>query len=203
MPDGINAADHAAGCRPRWTISAASVERGAQASSQHGARRYGDHECRSDGGSDLRSPTAASRRLHRPASGSVSETSSPLLVVDVASMAKPDDDHQQHVVLDRVDDPVVADPDTKTRPTSQGACTRRARILGEQRDCTLDPTANLRVEVVHGADCRRTKLDAIRAHSQPRSALTCSQGIFGPSSAIAASKAATSSASSRAVINCS
>lgn len=128
---------------------------------------------------------------------------SPLLVVYVASMSEPHDDHHEHVVLDGVDDPVVADPDTKTRPTLQRACPRGSRILGEQRDCALDPAANLRVELAQGADCRRAKLDAIRAHSQPRSALTCSQGMFGPSSAIAASKAATSSASSRAVINCS
>jgi len=118
-------------------------------------------------------------------------------------MSKPHDDHQQHVILDRVDDPVIADPDTKTWPTLEGACTRRSRILGEHRDCALDPTANLRVELAQGAGCRRTKLDAIRAHCQPRSALTCSQGMFGPSSAIASSKAATSSASSRAAISCS
>ena len=64
VPDGINAADHAAGLSSSLDNLAASVERCAQASSQHGARRYGDHPCRSDGGSDLRSPTAASTRLH-------------------------------------------------------------------------------------------------------------------------------------------
>ena len=138
-----------------------------------------------------------------PVGRSFSETQSPLLVVDIPSMSKPHNDHQQHVVLDRVDDAVIADPDTKTRPTLKHTCTRRARMLGEQSDRTLDPTANLRVELAQRPDCPRAKLDAIRAHSQPRSALTCSQGMLGPSSAIAASKAATSSTSSRAVISCS
>ena len=95
-----------------------------------------------------------------------------LLVVDVASMSKPHDDDQQHIVFHCVDDPVVADPDTKTRPTLEGTCTWRARILGEESDRTLDATANLRVKLTQGAYCRRAKLDAIRAHSQPRSALT-------------------------------
>ncbi len=62
-------------------------------------------------------------------------------------MSKPYDDHQQHVVLDRIDDAVIAYPDTKTWPALQRTSTGRARFLGEQRDCTLDPPANLRVEL--------------------------------------------------------
>ena len=118
-------------------------------------------------------------------------------------MSKPHDDHQEHVVFDCVDDAAIADPDTKTWPTLESTCARRSRILGEQGDCALDATTKLRIELAQGAGCRRTQLNAIRAHSQPRSALTCSHGMFGPSSAIAASKAATSSASSSAVISCS
>src|SRR5919106_4423797 len=41
VPDGINAADDAAGLSSSLDNLAASVERWAQASSQHGARRYG------------------------------------------------------------------------------------------------------------------------------------------------------------------
>ena len=130
-------------------------------------------------------------------------SSAPLLVVHVAPMSKPHDDHQQHLVLDCVDDSVIAYPDAKTGPALKRTCTWRTRFLGEQRDCTLNPPANLRVELAQSAECRRTELDAIRAHSQPRSALTCSHGMFGPSSAVAVSKAATSSASSQAVISCS
>ncbi len=126
-----------------------------------------------------------------------------LLLVDIATLSDPHDNHQQYVVLDHVNDPITTDADTQARPTLESTRTRRARILGEHSDCTLDAPPNLRVELAQGADCRWTKLDAVRAHSQPRSALTCAQGMFGPSSAIAASKAATSSASSSAVISCS
>jgi len=118
-------------------------------------------------------------------------------------MSKSHDDHQQHVVLDGVDDAIVADSNSKTRPALEGTCPRRARILREQSDCALDPPANLRIEFAQGTDGRRSKLDAVSAHSQPRSALTWSHGMFGPSSAIAASKPVRSSASSMAVISCS
>ncbi len=140
---------------------------------------------------------------HNPDGPSASETQSRLLVVDVASMPKPHDDDQQHVVLDGVNNSIVTDSDSKTRPALQSTCTWRARILREQSDCALNSPASLRVEFAQGADGRRSKLDAIGAHSQPRSALTCSHGMFGPSSAIATSKPATSSASSRAAISCS
>ncbi len=126
-----------------------------------------------------------------------------LLVVDVASVPKADDDDQQHVVLDGVDDAVIAHADPESGTALKCTCARRARVLGEQRDRTLNPTADLGVELAQSAYGGWAKLDAIGAHSQPRSALTCAQGMFGPSSAIASSKAATSSASSNAVISCS
>lgn len=110
-----------------------------------------------------------------------------LLVVDIASMSKPDDDHQQHVVMDRVDDPVVTDPDAKTGTTLERAGTWWAWILTKQRDRALDPAADLRVEFTERANSGRPQLDAVGAHSQPRSFFTCSQGMFGPSSANASS----------------
>lgn len=133
----------------------------------------------------------------------MSETCRVLPVVDVAPMSKPDHDHYQHIVIDGVEDAVITDSNTKARPTMKSSCARRSGILGEQADCALDATENLRIELAQGTDCRRAQLDAICAHSQPRSVLTCSQGMFGPSSAIAASNAETSSASSSAVISCS
>src|ERR671931_2285437 len=57
VPDGINAADHAAGLSSRWTISPLPLNAERRLPRRHGARRYGDHPCRSDGGSNLRSPT--------------------------------------------------------------------------------------------------------------------------------------------------
>lgn len=71
---------------------------------------------------------------------------SSLLVVHVGSMTKPHDNHQQHVVLDRVDDPVVAHPNAESGPTLKSAGRRRTRILGQQCDRALNPKANLGVE---------------------------------------------------------
>ena len=127
----------------------------------------------------------------------------PLLAVDVASMSEPNDDNQQDVVLNCVDDSIVAYPDTKAWPALEGPHTGGSRILCEQRDRALDATTILGIELAQRSGRRRTQLDAVVVHSQPRSALTCSHGILGPSSAIAASKATTSSASSSAAINCS
>jgi len=124
-----------------------------------------------------------------------------VLLVDVASMPKAHHDDQEHVVFDRLDDLVIGDPDAKAWPAPNSPCSGRPWISGKQRDYALDATTNLRVELAQGAGCRRTKRYAILAHFQPRSALTCSHGMFGASSAIAASKAATSSASSKAVIS--
>ena len=133
----------------------------------------------------------------------MTDTDETLLLVHVAPMTQPHHDHHQYVVLDRVDDAVIADADTKARAAPEGPCTWRSRIVGEQGDRAVDATANLRVELAQVARRGRSKLDPISAHTQPRSALTCSQGMFGPSSAIAASKATMSSASSKAVISCS
>ncbi len=118
-------------------------------------------------------------------------------------MSEPHYDDQQHVVLDGVDDAVVPDPDTESRTPLQGSRARWPRILGQQCDGAVDSSPNVGIELAERTGCGGTKLDAVGAHSQPRSALTCSHGMFGPSSAIAASKATTSSASSRAAISCS
>lgn len=94
----------------------------------------------------------------------------PLLFVDIGSMSKPHDDHQQHAVRDGVADPVVADPASKTGPTPEGTRTRRARILGKQSDRTLDARANLRVDLAQG----RTAA----GRSLTRYVLTPSRGRF-------------------------
>lgn len=54
-----------------------------------------------------------------------------LLVVDVASMSKPDDNDQQDVVVDGVGDSVGAHPNSKTWPALQCPGTRGTRILRE------------------------------------------------------------------------
>ena len=125
------------------------------------------------------------------------------MVIDIAAVAEAHDHDQHHIVVHGVADAVVADADAKTRPALQGSRARRARVLCQQGDRALNALSNLRIELAQGPGRCRAKLEAVFAHTQPRSALTCSQGMFGPSSAIAASKAATSSVFSSAVINCS
>ena len=126
-----------------------------------------------------------------------------LLVVNVASVSEPDDDDQQDVVLNGVEEAVVADSNSKTWSALYCARTGRARIFGKQSNRASDASTDRGVELAQGTDGTWAELDPISAHAQPRSALTCSQGMFGPSSAIAWSKAAASSASSNACISCS
>jgi hypothetical protein len=57
-------------------------------------------------------------------------------------MPKPDHDHQEHAVLDDVDDAVVADADTKTRPALERPRTGWPGVLRKQGDRTLDATTN-------------------------------------------------------------
>jgi hypothetical protein len=70
-----------------------------------------------------------------------------LLVIDVPSVSEPHDNHQEHVVLDRVDDAVVTDPNTKPEPTLQRSRTGWSRVLCEQGDRSLHATTDLRVEL--------------------------------------------------------
>ena len=58
------------------------------------------------------------------------ETGPSLLVVDIASVSQSHDDHQEHVVLDGVDDAGVADPDSKAWPALKCTRTWRSRIVG-------------------------------------------------------------------------
>ena len=95
------------------------------------------------------------------------------------------------------------DPDAQTGPPFQGAGGRGARILRQEGNHTLHAATDCWVELAQRSDRRWAQLDAVFAHSQPRSAFACSQGMLGPSSAIATSNAATSSASSRAAISLS
>ena len=123
-----------------------------------------------------------------------------LALVDLPTVPKGNYDYQEYVVFNRVDDAVAADPDPQPGPPPQRASRRWSRVFSQERDRALDAPANLRVELSQRANGRRPKFYAVLAQSQPRSALTSSQGMFGPSSSMAESKAATSSASSSASI---
>ena len=124
-------------------------------------------------------------------------------VVDLAAVSIRHDDDEENVIGNRVDDAVVTDPNAKARATLQSASSRGPRVLCQQRNDTLQSMTHRRVELTQGANGRGSQLDPVLAQVQPRSTLTCSQGMFGPSSFIAASKAAASSASSKAATSLS
>lgn len=116
---------------------------------------------------------------------------------------QPDDDNGEYPIVDGVDDAVVTDADAKAVSPLKPPGSWWTWVVCEQRDGALNAVADLGVELAQGSDGSRAELDAVLAHTQPRSALTCSHGMLGPSSAIAASNAATSSASSSAAMSCS
>lgn len=124
-------------------------------------------------------------------------------VIDVSPVTEPDDHHGEDSVVDGVDDAVVPDADAQTVSPLERPGSRGTWVLREQPDGALNAVPDLRVELAQRSDGRWAKFDPVRAHAQPRSALTCSHGMLGPSSAIAASKATTSSASSSAAMSCS
>lgn len=119
-------------------------------------------------------------------------------VIGVASVPDRHDRDEQHIVFDRIDDAVVTDPDAVAGPTLKGARSRRTGIVREKRERALDTWPICGMDTTQPLQRRRSHLNPVRAH-QPRSDFTCSQGMLSPSSAMASSKAAMSSASSRAV----
>jgi len=125
----------------------------------------------------------------------------PSAVVNVAPVPERNDDHKQDLVSDRVDDAVVTDTNAKSGSAPHRSSGRRARIPRQECDCSLQTSTCRRVELAQRSEGGRPQFDPVRGHSQPRSAFACSQGMFAPSSAIAASNARASSASSNAAIN--
>lgn len=118
-------------------------------------------------------------------------------------MAEPDDDHREDSIVDRVDDAVVTNTYAQAVPSLECPGAGGTWVVCEQPDRALNAGADFGVELAQCSDRGWSKRDAVLAQTQPRSDLTCSQGMLGPSSAIAASKAATSSASSSAAMSCS
>src|ERR1019366_6878196 len=113
-------------------------------------------------------------------------------------MAEGYDYNKEHLVCHGVDDSVFPDPDSVTRSSAQRPGRRRPRILREERDRALNPRPSLWVKLLKRPRSCGAQLNPVRGQIQPRSTLTCSQGMLSPSSAMAASKAAMSSASSNA-----
>src|SRR5665647_522846 len=115
-------------------------------------------------------------------------------------MPDPHYDHRQDVVLDRVDDSVVADADAQVAGSIfQSARARGPWVHRKLQDGPPNPSPHLRMHLAHLSFGSRQNLNGI-GHVQPRSRMTCFQGMGSPPSARAASTAAMSSSSSSASI---
>ncbi len=79
-----------------------------------------------------------------------------LLAIDVASMTKGDNNHQQDVVLDCIDNPIIANRDPKTRTAAQGNCFGRPGIGPKECDSTVDTFAIFGMDLVEGPKGRGT-----------------------------------------------
>lgn len=123
------------------------------------------------------------------------------LPVDVPAVPERHHHHEENVVANGVEDAIVAYPDSVAWPPTQRPGRWRPRVLSQQSDRPMNTRADRGVQLLQGSNGGRTKLDPVAAHVQPRSALTRSHGMLSLSSAIALSKAATSSASSMASTN--
>jgi len=114
------------------------------------------------------------------------------LLIDVATMANCYNHDHQNSVIDGVNDSVIANPKSVTLTPPERPRGRRPWILGEQCDCPLNSRLHRKINLAEFSKCRRPKFNAISVQDQPRSIFTCSQGILSPTSARAASNAATS-----------
>lgn len=79
-----------------------------------------------------------------------------LSVVDVAAVTEGDDDDQEHVISDRVDDPVVTDSDAVAPSTTQGPRGRGMRVRGQEGDCSVDAGLDIMIASSHSARSGRT-----------------------------------------------
>ena len=79
-----------------------------------------------------------------------------LLAVDVASMTKADNNHQQDIILDRVNDLIIANMDPKSRTAMQGNGLGRPRIGSKECDGAVDTIAVVRLELFEGPKGRWT-----------------------------------------------
>lgn len=86
-------------------------------------------------------------------------------------MPEGDDNDEQHVILNCVDDAIVADAHAKTRPPLKCLGARRPWVVAQKGDCATDSVTMLMVDPFERARRGRRDLDAV-GHYQPRSALT-------------------------------
>lgn len=89
--------------------------------------------------------------------------------------------------VNRIDDPIVTHPYPKTGSVLEGNGRRWPRVLRQHRYGATDAIADLGIEFAQRPERSGPELDPTGSHAQPRSTLTWSQGMLGPSSVIAAS----------------
>jgi hypothetical protein len=82
------------------------------------------------------------------------------------------DNYEQDSVIDRVDNPVIADPETMGFSSTKLARGGWAWIFCKQRNCTMEARLHRSVNRSQFPQRRRTKFNLVIAHNQPRSALT-------------------------------
>ena len=113
-------------------------------------------------------------------------------------MTDSDNHNEQYPDINGVNDPVIAHPESVAGPSSKRPRRWRTRILSEQRNGALNTRLRGTINLSNFAQGRGPELNSIFVHDQPRSIFTCSQGMLAPSSANAASYAASSCDSSKA-----
>ena len=92
-------------------------------------------------------------------------------------MAEADDQHDEPVVVNLVDDPVITDAHPiHTVLSFEGDTTRRSRFVCEEIDRSPNPLLLAPWELSKGLDGSPGDRDFVVAHAIPKSALTSSQG---------------------------
>jgi hypothetical protein len=71
--------------------------------------------------------------------------------VDLTAMSERDHDDEQDIMVDGVEDAVVAHPDPEARSATERAGGGRTWILGQQGDRPLDPTSGRWVDLAQSA----------------------------------------------------
>ena len=77
-------------------------------------------------------------------------------VVDLAAMAHPQDKDEELIIMNLVDDAVVAGSDPPLAGTTdETGCGRWTRILGEEFEDGLDASSDVGIKLAELASCRR------------------------------------------------
>lgn len=86
-------------------------------------------------------------------------------------MPKRYDNDDQNIVVDAIEDAIFADTYTKAIAALKFSRPRRSGFLAQQRNDAAYSVPDGRLEFTKDAQCRGTNLNAVFAHTQPRSAL--------------------------------